>query len=90
MKKPYQPTWGRSRASICEWNLSFRFHTKEQCQDFIQLLMDEEIDYHFEYHVEHGDSSTPPNYCVAIHNMSWARNLKRVAKLLEKVDYEME
>lgn len=90
MKTPYQPTWGRSRASICEWTLAFRFYTKEQCQRFIELLMAEEIDYQFEYYVETGDSSTPPNYRIQISQMPWASNLKRVAKLLEKVDYEME
>ena len=89
-KEPYKPTWGRTRASICHWNLSFRFHTKEQCQKFIELLMKEDIGYHFEYFEESGDSSTPSNYWVEIHDMSWAKNLTDVAKLLEQVDYEME
>lgn len=90
MTKPYQPTWGNSRASICHWNLQFRFHTKEQCQKFIDLLMKEEIDYHFEYWYEMGDSVTPPNYWVSIEDHSWAKNLTRVSKLLEKVDYDMD
>lgn len=90
MNQPYRPTWGRSHASICHWDLQFRFYLKEQCQKFIDLLMKEEIDYHFEYRYEMGDSSTPPEYWVEIHDMSWARNLKRVAELLEQVDYDWD
>lgn len=90
MTTPYQPTWGNSKASICHWNLSFRFHTKEQCQKFIELLMKEEIDYNFEYRYEMGDSSNPPDYWIEIHDMSWAKNLKTVSKILEKVDYQWD
>ena len=86
----YKPTWGNSRASICHWNLQFKFHTKEQCQKFIDLLMKEEIEYHFEYWYEMGDSTTPPDHWVSIKDQAWAKNLSRVAKLLEKVDYEMD
>lgn len=90
MTQPYRPTWGRSTASICHWDLQFRFHTKEQCQKFITLLMNEDIEYHFEYYYNMGDSSTAPEYWIEIHDMSWAKNLARIAELLEQVDYEMD
>ena len=89
-KQPYRPTWGNKRASICHWNLQFHFHTKEQCQKFIALLMQEELDYHFEYWYEMGDSTNPPKYWVSIDDHPWANSLVRVATLLKQVDYEMD
>lgn len=86
----YQPTWGNSRASICHWDLQFRFHTKEQCQKFINLLMDEDLDYHFEYYYNMGDSVTPPEYWIEFHDIAWAKTLARIAELLVQVDYEMD
>ena len=90
MTEPYRPTWGRSHASICHWDLSFRFYTKEQCERFIALLMKEEIEYSFSYHVEGGDSKNPPHHIIEIHDQPWANNLATVAELLKQVDYEFD
>lgn len=87
MNEPYRPTWGR-HASICHWDLSFRFYTKEQCERFIELLMKEEISYRFAYHAEDSDSTHPPHHIIEIHDMPWANNLITVAGLLKQVDYD--
>lgn len=89
MPQAYQPT-RNGRASICHWDLQFRFHTKEQCERFIAALMAEDIDYNFSYEHEMNDSFNPPVYQVSINDMPWAKNLTTVAKLLENVDYEMD
>jgi hypothetical protein len=89
MTKLYQPVVGRN-ASICHWSLSFSFYTKEQCERFISEYMKEAILVNFNYRVEIGDGSKPYQYVVDIDDMSWANNLTRVAKILEKIDYQDE
>lgn len=88
-KKLYQPTV-RNSASICNWNLSFRFYTREQTQKFINLYLDEfpSAD-NISYTLVAGDSVTKDEHWVSIEHMPWANNLTKVGKLLEKCDYQM-
>lgn len=89
-KKLYQPTV-RNCASICNWNLSFRFYTREQAQKFINLYLNEfESADNISYTLIAGDSLTKDEHWVNIEHMSWANNLTRVGKLLEKCDYQMQ
>ena len=75
-------------ASICHWCLAIRLKNKDQCAKFIQLLMDEPIDYDFKFN--HGYEDNEEIYEIHIKNGIWASNLSQIAKLLEKVDYEFE
>lgn len=89
-KQPYQPVV-RGSASICAWNLEFKFLTREQCQKFINLYLDEfEYADNIKYQLIVGDSITKNEHWVAIEDSRWAYNLTRVGKLLEKCDYQME
>lgn len=87
-KKPYQPVV-RGRASICTWNLEFRFLTREQCLKFINLYL-EEFEYadNIKYDLVTGDSLIAHEHWVTIENNSWANNLTKVGKLLQQCDYE--
>lgn len=89
-KKLYQPVV-RGRASICNWNLEFRFLTREQCIKFINLYLNE-FDYadNIQYKMICGDSLTANQYWVTIEESAWANNLTAVGKLLEKCDYQQE
>lgn len=73
------------RASICNWSLEFSFRTRQQVVKFIDLLLKDEIDFHFEY--EYIMTDKDYLYTVRIHDMSWADNLQRVAGYLKEVDY---
>lgn len=77
------------RASICEWKLKFTFLTKEQMVKFIKLLLKDELYHNFSTYVEEGTSLGQPQYSLEL-ECSWAGNLSRIAKLLEKVDYELD
>lgn len=89
-KKLYQPTV-RGSASICAWSLEFKFLTREQCQKFINLYLDEfEFADNIQYSMVSCDSITKTEHWVTIENSSWANNLTRVAQLLEQCDYQME
>ena len=89
-KKPYQPTVG-GHASICNWSLEFKFLTREQCQKFINLYLDEfGFADNIKYEMVAGDSITRSEHWVTLENVIWANNLTRVGKLLEKCDYRMD
>lgn len=89
-KEPYRPVV-RGSASICSWNLEFKFLTREQCKKFINLFLDEfEFANNIKYDMIHGDSITKNEHWVTIEDFAWANNLTRVGKLLEKCDYESE
>ena len=87
-REEYKPVVN-GRASICEWELSFRFLTKEQCNRFIIEYLKEEIPVNFAYEEIAGDGKTPTQFVVSIEASSWANNLSRVAEILESVDYYM-
>lgn len=89
LAKLYQPKAG-TRASICSWNLSFYFLTKEQCLKFINLYMNKFPYSSFEYKHVVGDSLVKDEHWIIIENYSWAHNLEDVAKLLKKCDYQMD
>lgn len=90
LKELYKPSV-RNRASICSWTLEFKFLTREQCLKFINLYLNE-IDYsdNVSYRAVRGDSVILDEHYVTIENMTWAGNLTKVGKLLEKCDYQME
>lgn len=86
----YQPVV-RGSASICSWNLEFRFLTREQCQKFINLYLDEfEYAHNIKYEMVIGDSVTKNQHWVTIEDASWANNLTRVGELLEQCDYQSD
>lgn len=88
--KPYRPIV-RGSASICHWSLEFKFLTREQCQKFINLYLDE-FTYadNIKYMMVVGDSLTKDEHWVTIAENSWANNLTRVGQLLEQCDYQQE
>lgn len=89
-KKPYTPTV-RGSASICAWNLEFKFLTREQCQKFIKLYLDEfEYADNIKYEMIVGDSLVKDEHWVTIEDSRWAHNLTQVGRLLEKCDYRMQ
>lgn len=76
-----------SRASVCDWNLTFSFLLKEQCEEFINVYLKEPIPLDFSYREELTNTSTV--FIVDVEG-KWASNLTRVAKLLEIVDHGEE
>ena len=75
------------RASVCTWELEFHFRDVKQVRKFIKMLMDDEINFNFEYETILED--TRELHYVNIKG-SWANNLVRIAKMLKKVDYEWD
>lgn len=73
------------RASICTWELEFYFRDKDQIRRFIKLLMNDEVDFDFEY--EKVLDETSELHYITVKG-SWANNLVRVAKMAKKVDYK--
>lgn len=75
------------KASICHWNLAVMFRDKTQVQDFIDMLLKDEIDFDFSLVKELDETS---EYYVLTIEGTWANNLVRVSKLVEYVDYDLE
>ena len=73
------------RASICTWELEFYFRDNTQIREFVKLLMEDEIDFDFEY--EKVLDKTSELHYITVKG-SWANNLVRVAKMATKVDYK--
>ena len=84
MTKSYNPVVN-GRASICTWNLEFYFRDKDQIRRFVELLMNDEVDFDFEY--EKVLDETSELHYITVKG-SWANNLVRVAKMAKKVDYK--
>lgn len=76
------------RASICSWDLCFRFLIKEQATKAIEKLLAWECPVNFSYEEEMGTGI--PVYTIQLDNMSWAGNLEQVAKFLQEVDWSDE
>ena len=73
------------RASICTWELEFYFHDKDQTREFVKLLMEDEIDFDFEYEKVLGEIGEQHYITV---KGSWANNLVRVAEMAKEVDFK--
>jgi len=73
------------RASICTWELEFYFRDNTQIREFVKLLMEDEIDFDFEY--EKVLDETSELHYITVKG-SWANNLVRVAEMAKKVDYK--
>jgi hypothetical protein len=80
----------RGRASICTWNLRFRFYDKNQCAKFIEKFMALEVagTDNITYECIKGDSLTLDEHWIELEEGVWANNLTTIAKLLEDVDYK--
>ncbi len=87
-RKTYKPA-SHGSASICTWNISFHFYTKEQRDKAIKLILKRFEQAELNTWVEPGDSVTPSKYYISIENYSWANNLTDLGRLLEKCDYYM-
>lgn len=79
----------RGRASICTWELRFRFYDKNQCTKFIAKFMALEVTgtNNIKYECVHGDSIVLDEHWITLDEGVWASNLTTLAKLLEEVDY---
>lgn len=77
----------RNRASVCNWELTFRFYTKDQCVDFITEYMKSEIPISFSYNHATCDSLTLDEHIITIEDGVWANNLKLVSEILVELDY---
>lgn len=73
------------RASICTWELEFYFRDNNQIREFIKLLVDDEVDFDFEYEKVLGEIGEQHYITV---KGSWANNLVRVAQMADTVDYK--
>lgn len=80
----------RGKASICTWDLQFRFYDKNQCTKFIAAFMELEVSGadNIKYEVIAGDSFKLDEHWITIVSGVWANNLTTIAKLLEDVDYK--
>ena len=85
MNKPEYKPVVNGRASICTWELEFYFRDNQQIREFVKLLMEDEIDFDFEY--EKVLDETSELHYITVKG-SWANNLVRVAKMAKKVDYK--
>lgn len=74
-------------SDVCKWSLVFSFKEKERVVEFIRILLDQEINFPFEF--EHRLLDVGEDYTVTVNDMSWAHNLTTVAKILEGVDFSM-
>ena len=85
MNKPEYKPVVNGRASICTWELEFYFRDNQQIREFVKLLMEDEIDFDFEY--EKVLEETSELHYITVKG-SWANNLVRVAEMAKKVDYK--
>ena len=83
---PYQPKVN-GVPSVSRWYLQFRFLTKEQCSKFIELLLKSDMDFNFEFNFQKVNDGYV--YWVKISESIHVKSLKKITKLLEKVDYEI-
>ena len=85
MNKPEYKPVVNGRASICTWELEFYFRDNQQIREFVKLLMEDEMDFDFEY--EKVLDETSELHYITVKG-SWANNLVRVAEMAKKVDYK--
>lgn len=83
------PTY-RNRACIIHSELKLTFLHKVQCDEFVKELMMTEEYPNFSVDTNCGDSLTMTEYVVTLHDIPWAKNLKWIAELAEKYDYNDE
>lgn len=76
------------KSSICEWELSFTFKNRQQCTKALEYIQQDEILFGYMLNI-HEDDRGNMNYTVVIPKGSWANNLVSIAKILEKVDFEL-
>jgi hypothetical protein len=77
------------RASICHWNLEFRFFDKEQCSKFMRKWMEMEVtgSFSIKYEKFSGEGAGAEEHWITIEDGYWSHNLVKIAQLLESVDY---
>lgn len=77
-----------SRASVCRWSLQAEFLAKEQVRLAVHEIMKNPIDFDFSCSRSHNDGRDV--FVLTVENMSWASNLKTIAKILARVDHHIE
>lgn len=77
----------RNRASIVHSALAVTFLSKEQCDGFVTALLAQEEYPNLSIETNVGDSITHTQYIVTLQDICWANNLRRIAELLERYDY---
>jgi hypothetical protein len=75
------------KASICHWDLCFRFLHKDQIEFFIKRLLEWDHETSFEYRVEYDQEDHTPIYELQINDFPWADNLAALARILQECDY---
>jgi len=73
--------------SICQWSLTVRFKTKDQCAELIRRIFDMDLQLYPKMWFS-DDSEESPEYSVEI-EYQWAHQLSAIAAILEAVDEEM-
>lgn len=92
MKKhfePGQPT-ERCKAAVIHFDLDVVFTYREQMELFVKFLAEETYTPDFSVEYTMGDGASPDIWIVTVSDGAWAHNLKRIAKYLEKIDYNEE
>lgn len=93
-----KPEASKTRSAITESKLIVEFKNSEQCRAFIGLLIDQSLSskndrsvfFNFEVEFTVDQIDGLDRHIVSIYNINWAQNLKYIAKLLEKVEYEID
>lgn len=75
-----------SNTDTLHWDLTLRFRDKEKAKGFINILMEEEVDYDFT--VDSIFEETYTVYRVEVHNMLYGHNLVNIATYLADIELE--
>ena len=89
MKKYFeagQPTV-KSTAAVIHFDLDVVFTFREQMELFVRFLAEETYTPDFSVEYTMGDGASPDTWIVTVSDGAWANNLRRIAKFLDKIDY---
>jgi len=74
-------------ADVCQWQLQFTFRDDRRCKKFIKQLL--KLPFVLKTSYSSYFDGQHEQYQVEIEG-SWAKNLTKVSKMIEKVDYRDE
>ena len=73
------------KPSICHWDVEFRFKNREQCQTFVNAIL--QWDVFVDFRVQQDRSPGILVFTVRVLDVPWAENLVTLAQMAEKVDW---
>lgn len=79
----------RNRACVIYSDVTLRFLSKEQCNFFINDLIQLDFCPEFKYYERPGESIAPTIYVVKLFDVCWAKNLTEISLLLQDCDYNI-